>query len=312
MKAKLTTLAIITAVFIALFLFIDIGSQWEYVLSRRFNKIIAMVLTGCSIAVSTIIFQTITNNKILTPNIIGLDSLYMLIQTIVVFVFGADTLTMMDSNFHFTLSVGLMLLFSALLYKLLFKREGQNIYYLLLVGLIMGTLFSSISSFMEILIDPDEFLVVRDSMFASFNNVNTQLLAISAVGVVLIGLYLLRFIKYLDVLSLGKDQAVNLGVDYNAIVKRLLLIIAALVSISTALVGPITFLGLLVANITYHFMGTYQHKFLLIGSLFISVISLLGAQMFVEHILHFGTAVSVVINLVGGLYFLYLLLKESK
>ncbi|TMN22511.1 iron chelate uptake ABC transporter family permease subunit [Lentibacillus cibarius] len=312
MKAKLIILATITAAMISLFLFIDIGGYWDYVLPRRINKIIAIILTGSSIGVSTIIFQTITNNKILTPNIIGLDSLYMLIQTIVVFIFGASTLTMMNSNIHFLISVGLMLVFSALLYTFLFKREGQNIYYLLLVGLIMGTLFSSVSSFMQILIDPNEFLVVRDSMFASFNNVNTQLLFISSVSVVLIGLYFLRFIKYLDVLSLGKEQAINLGVSYDAIVKRLLMIIAVLVSISTALVGPITFLGLLVANITYHFMGTYQHKFLFAGSIFISIISLVGAQMLVERVFSFSTSVSVIINLVGGLYFLYLLLKESK
>ncbi|TRM11307.1 iron chelate uptake ABC transporter family permease subunit [Lentibacillus cibarius] len=312
MKAKLIILATITAAMISLFLFIDIGGYWDYVLPRRINKIIAIILTGSSIGVSTIIFQTITNNKILTPNIIGLDSLYMLIQTIVVFIFGANTLTMMNSNIHFLISVGLMLVFSALLYTFLFKREGQNIYYLLLVGLIMGTLFSSVSSFMQILIDPNEFLVVRDSMFASFNNVNTQLLFISSVSVVLIGLYFLRFIKYLDVLSLGKEQAINLGVSYDAIVKRLLMIIAVLVSISTALVGPITFLGLLVANITYHFMGTYQHKFLFAGSIFISIISLVGAQMLVERVFSFSTSVSVIINLVGGLYFLYLLLKESK
>ncbi|GAA0431252.1 petrobactin ABC transporter permease YclO [Lentibacillus halophilus] len=312
MKTKLIILVTITAAIITLFLFIDMGGYWGYILTRRLNKILAIILTGSSIGVSTIIFQTITNNKILTPNIIGLDSLYMLIQTVVVFTFGANTLTMMNSNIHFLISVGLMLVFSALLYTFLFKREGQNIYYLLLVGLILGTLFSSISSFMQILIDPNEFLVVRDSMFASFNNVNTQLLLISSVSVVLIGLYFLRFIKYLDVLSLGKEQAINLGVSYDPVVKRLLMIIAVLVSISTALVGPITFLGLLVANITYHFMGTYQHKHLFAGSIFISIISLIGAQMLVERVFHFSTSVSVIINLVGGLYFLYLLLKESK
>ncbi|GGH75794.1 iron complex transport system permease protein [Pullulanibacillus pueri] len=312
MKTKLMILAGITIALILFFLFIDIGGYWGYVLQSRGKKLFAMVLTGSAIGVSTLIFQTITNNKILTPSIIGLDSLYMLIQTFVVFVFGANTLTMMNSNLHFLISVGLMIVFAGLLYKFLFKREGQNIYFLLLVGIILGTLFQSVSSFMEMLIDPNEFLVVQDSMFASFNNVNTNLLLISCIAIVGVGLYALRFIKYLDVLSLGKDQAINLGVPYNAVVKRLLIIVAILISVSTALVGPITFLGLLVVNITYQFLGTYQHKPLILGSMLISVIALVGGQLIVEHVLSFSTTVSVIINLLGGIYFIYLLLKENK
>jgi len=312
MKFKLSILLIISAALVALFLFIDTGGNWEYILPLRGRKILAIILTGSAIGVSTIIFQTITNNRILTPSVIGLDSLYMLIQTMVVFLFGADTLTMMNRNLHFLISVGFMMLFALLLYRYLFKREGQNIYFLLLVGIILGTLFSSLSSFMEMLIDPNEFLVVQDSMFASFNNINTHLLMISCLFIICIGIYFVRYIKYLDVLSLGKHQAINLGIEYNAVIKRLLMIVAVFVSVSTALVGPITFLGLLAANITYQFLGTYKHKFLLPGSIFISIIALFGGQLFVERIIHFSTTVSVIINLVGGCYFLYLLIRENK
>jgi iron complex transport system permease protein len=205
-----------------------------------------------------------------------------------------------------------MVLFASLLYKLLFKGEGQNIYFLLLVGIIFGTFFGSITEFMQVLIDPNEFLIVQDRMFASFNNVKTDLLLIATVLVVIVAVYSLRFIKYLDVLSLGKDQAVNLGVDYDYVVKRLLIIIAILVSISTALVGPITFLGLLVANVAHQFFNTYQHKYLIIGSVFISIIALVGGQLIVERVFTFSTTLSVIINFIGGVYFIYLLLKESK
>ena len=69
-----------------------------------------MILTGAAIAFSTIVFQTITNNKILTPSIIGLDSLYMLIQTFLVFAFGS-TSSLMSKNINFFISIGLMVLF---------------------------------------------------------------------------------------------------------------------------------------------------------------------------------------------------------
>ncbi|KQL46789.1 iron ABC transporter permease [Brevibacillus choshinensis] len=313
MKAKFVGLTIVAIVLIAIFMMIDAGGNWDYVLPRRLKKILAIVLTGSVIAFSTLVFQTITNNRILTPSIIGLDSLYMFIQTLVIFALGSTTsLTFMNKNVNFLISVGLMVLFAGLLYKWLFKREGQNIYFLLLIGLIFGTLFNSLSTFLQLLIDPNEFLRVQDKMFASFNNVNTDLLIISFVLVIVVGIYFWRYVKYLDVLSLGRDQAINLGVNYDFVVKRFLIIIAILVSIATALVGPITFLGLLVANVAHQFMKTYQHKHLIVGSALISIIALVGGLLIVERVFTFSTTLSVIVNFIGGVYFIYLLLKENK
>jgi iron complex transport system permease protein len=312
MKKKLIFLLVIALALIAVFMFIQAGGNWDYVLPRRGKKVLAMVITGGAIAFSTVVFQTITNNRILTPSIMGLDSLYMLFQTFMVYIFGSAGLTMMGKNVNFIISVGLMALFSLVFYKLLFKREGQNIYFLLLLGLIFGTLFQSLSTFMEVLIDPNEFQIVQDKMFASFNNINTELLVLSIVLMAGIALYFTRYAKFLDVIALGKDQAVNLGVDYDKVVKRMLIVVAVLISISTALVGPITFLGLLVANVSYQFMRTYRHHFLILGSMLLSVIALVGGQLLVERVFTFSTTLSVIINLAGGVYFIYLLLKESK
>ena len=312
MKAKLGVLAIVAIALIAIFMLIDAGGNWDYVLPRRLKKILAIVLTGTIIAFSTMVFQTITNNRILTPSIIGLDSLYMFIQTFVIFAFGSTHITLLNKNINFLISAGVMVLFAMLLYKFLFKREGQNIYFLLLIGIIFGTLFNSLATFMQVLIDPNEFQVVQDKMFASFNNVNTDLLVISFILVIAIATYFWRYMKYLDVLALGRDQAVNLGIDYDFVVKRFLIVIALLVSIATALVGPITFLGLLVANLAHQFMKTYQHKYLLAGSSLISIVALVGGLLVVERVFTFSTTLSVIVNFIGGVYFIYLLLKENK
>ncbi|GJM82217.1 putative ABC transporter permease protein YclO [Paenibacillus sp. HMSSN-139] len=257
-------------------------------------------------------FQTITNNRILTPSIIGLDSLYMLLQTMIVFLIGGTALTMMSKNLRFVMAVGLMVVFAMLLYRMLFRKEGRNIYHLLLIGIIFGTFFSSVTSFLQKLIDPNEFLVIQDKMFASFNNVHSDLLLISLAGVLLVALYFTRFAKYLDVLTLGRDHAVNLGVSYEYVVKRMLVVVAILISISTALVGPITFLGLLVANVAYQFLNTYRHKTLILGASLIGFIALVGGQLIVERVFTFSTSLSVIINFAGGVYFIYLLLKENK
>ena len=313
MKVKLSILFVIVIALIALFLLYQTGGHWDYVLPRRGKKILAMVITGSAIAFSTVVFQTITNNRILTPSILGLDSLYMLFQTFIIYAFGSTTLTSSDRNINFLISVALMVGFSGVFYKILFRKEGQsNIYFLLLIGMILGTFFGSISSFMEVLIDPNEFLMLQDKMFASFNNVNTDLLIISIIGILGVTLYFLKFIKYLDVISLGRDQAVNLGVNYDYVVKRLLVVVAILMSIATALVGPITFLGLLVVNVAHQFLKTYQHKYLIVGSILISIIALIGGQFIVEKVFTFSTTLSVIINFIGGAYFIYLLLKENK
>jgi len=311
-KWKLTALGVLALTLIAVFMTIDGSGNWDYVLPRRAKKIAAIVLTGLAISVSTVVFQTLTNNKILTPSLIGLDSLYLLLQTTIVFVFGATTLTSMNKNVQFALAVGLMTVFAGMLYKLLFKREGNHLYYLLLVGIICGTFFSSISSFMQMLLDPNDFMIVQDKMFASFNNMNTEILILSIVLVGLVLLYFSRDYKYLDVLALGKEHAVNLGVPHERITKRLLVAVALLVAVSTALVGPVTFLGLLVSNVAYRMLNTFRHGVVLAGTVLLSIAALVGGQLIVERVFAFSTTLSVILNFVGGIYFLYLLLKESK
>lgn len=311
-RAKLSILSAFAVLLIGIFLFMGLGSNWDYALPRRTVKILAIIITSIAIGFSTLVFQTITNNRILTPNILGLDSLYLLIQTFLVFLFGSTHVTMLNKNVNFAISLCFMMLFALIFYQLLFKRAGKDIYLLLLIGLILGTFFGSLTSFMQVLIDPNEFLIVQDRMFASINNVNTDLLYLSIVGIFLVGLYTLKYAKYLDVLALGREHAVNLGVDFDLVVKRLLIIVAVLVSISTALTGPMTFLGLLVINVAREFFKTYKHSILTAGTILFALIALVGGQLLIEKVFTFSTTLSVVINFIGGIYFIYLLLKENR
>ncbi|MCM0647146.1 iron chelate uptake ABC transporter family permease subunit [Clostridium swellfunianum] len=312
-RKKIALISILSIVLIILFITLGLtSSNYQYALSRRIPKTLAIILTGGTIAFSSMIFQTITNNRILTPSVLGLDSLYMFIQTFVVFVLGSKNITTINSNVNFALSIGLMMFFSVLLFNVLFRKENSNIYFLLLVGLIFGTLFQSLSSFMQMIIDPNEFTIIQGKMFASFNSVNTGILWVSTVIIAIIAVYTYDYIKILDVLSLGREQAINLGVNYDKVVKRMLIVVAILVSISTALVGPITFLGLLVVNLSREFLKTYKHSYLIIGSILISIVALIGGQLVIERFMNFSTTLSVIINFIGGLYFIYLLLKENK
>lgn len=311
-KKKIKILIVISLILVFLFVFWGLKStNWKYFLSTRLPKVLAIVITGASISISTLIFQTISNNRILTPSTLGLDSLYLLIQSAIVFILGSSSVFIVNKNLNFVLSVVLMMVFSRLLFKNLFKKESNNIMMLLLIGMIFGTLFKSLTSFFQMMIDPNEFLHIQDKMFASFNNINTDILTISIVVIVLAILYLAKHFKALDVSSLGRDNAISLGVDYEKLIKRMLLIVSILVSVSTALVGPITFLGLLVVNLAREFLNTFEHRYLAVASTLLSLVFLLGGQLLLERVFNFATPISVIINLVGGVYFIHLLLKEN-
>lgn len=311
-KRKIYILTALGIILISLFLFLGLKStNWRYLLSKRTPKIIAILITGISISLSSLIFQTVTNNRILTPSILGLDSLYMLIQTLVVFLLGSSSIFIRNSSINFFVTVILMLMFSSVLYKFLFIKEDSNILKLLLVGMILGTLFQSISSFMQMMIDPNEFMHIQGKMFASFNNVNTNILALTSLIIGFVVIYSFKFTKILDVLALGREQSINLGIDYDKIIKRLLFIVSILVSVSTALVGPVTFLGLLVVNLAREVMKTFEHKYLFIVSSLLGIVFLIGGQLLIERIFNFGIPISVIINFIGGVYFIHLLLKEN-
>ncbi len=295
-----------------LYLFHDLNGSFDYALPRRGNKVLAMIITGAAIAYATVIFQTITHNRILTPSIMGLDSLYLLIQTFFIFFLGSEHITVVNKQVNFLLSVGAMIIFALLLYRLLFKKGQQSIYFLLLVGIIVGTFFQSISTFLQVLIDPNEFLIVQDRMFASFNNVNGDLVWLSLLSILCVFAVGWRSVSRLDVMSLGRDTAINLGIPYDKTARQMLVLTAILISVSTALVGPITFFGLIVANLSYQFFRTYRHRTLISGAILLSIIALVGGQWAVERVFTFSTTLSVIINFVGGVYFLYLLLKESR
>ena len=312
-KRILYILGVIIAIFSVLFLTAGVNlNHLDYAMSQRLPKLVAIVLTGGCIAFSSMIFQTITNNNILTPSVLGLDSLYVLVQTLIVFTFGVESQFITNKSSNFLLSVTVMVIASFILYKKLFEKSDNNIFFLLLVGMIFGTLFKSISTFMQVLIDPNEYATLQNSLYASFGNVNTEILLIAIV--LLIGMvpFIYDDLKYLDVIGLGKDHAINLGVDYDKVVKKMIVVVSILVSISTALVGPITFLGLIVVNITKQMLKTYKHIYLISASILVSILTLVSGQFLVERVFSFNTTISVIINFIGGVYFIYLLLKESK
>lgn len=311
-STKLILLALLAIVSIVFFLLYDLKGGFDYAFPRRLLRVAAMIVTGVAIAYSTVVFQTITHNRILTPSMMGIDSMYEVVQTLIYFFAGSMSVWVLNKYLNFGAAIGAMVLFSLLLYRFLFRADKHPVYLLLLIGMILGTLLGSLVTFLQVLIDPVEYLSLQTRLFGSFSSVKPDLLYIS-IGILVIAFIIgFRMMGRLDVMSLGRENAMNLGVNYDRMVMNILILSSVLIATSTALVGPITFFGLIVANLAYQFLVTYKHSILILGASLISIIALVGGQFLVEHIFELRTTLSVIINFVGGIYFIYLLLKESR
>nr|WP_245443895.1 iron chelate uptake ABC transporter family permease subunit [Microvirga sp. KLBC 81] len=305
----LLILAAIAAGVIVLFMTLNAKGRWDFILPFRGMKVLSMVLVGYAIAVSTVLFQTVSHNRILTPSIMGFDALYILIQTSLIFTIGSANVTAFDPRLLFAFEVAVMVAFSSALYRWLISDNSRNLHVLVLVGIVFGVLFRSLSGFMQRIIDPNEFVLLQDRLFANFNSVDSNLLAVSTAAVMIVSIAMWRLLHVYDVLSLGREASINLGVNHNRVVTIVLMLVAVLVSISTALVGPVTFFGLLVANLAYQLAGTQKHRFVLPIAVLLAVICLVGGQLILERVLAFDTALSIVIEFVGGIVFLALLIR---
>ncbi|MEL4072040.1 iron chelate uptake ABC transporter family permease subunit [Ochrobactrum sp. GPK 3] len=293
--------------------FMTIGAKgsWSFILSFRGTKLAAMVLVAYAIAVSTVLFQTVTNNRILTPSIMGFDALYILIQTVIVFFFGAVHVDWIGPNIRFITETVVMVLFAGSLYYWLFSGAARSLHLVMLVGIICGVFFRSLSNLMQRMLDPDLFAVLQDRFFASFNTINADILTLSAIIVAAVSLYGWRLLHVFDVLALGREHAINLGVDHRRVVRLILLMVTVLVAVSTALVGPITFFGLLVANLAYMLAGSGKHRVVLPIAVLLAIICIVGGQTILERAFAFNTALSVIIEFLGGLVFIILLVRGN-
>ena len=311
-RQVLLLLVMLTALSIVAFMIIGAKGSWSFVLPFRGTKIWGMVMVGTAIAVATVLFQTITANRILSPAIMGYDALFALVRTVQIFFLGGLSYAMIPAQLQFAYEAVIMVGLSTLLFRWLFNRAASDLYLLVLVGIVFGVLFRSLSGLMQRLINPNDYAVLQDVLFAGFNTIDQSLLMISTAAILGVGVWVWRLLPALDVLTLGRDNAINLGINYNRIVSQVLVIIAVLVSVSTALVGPVTFFGLLVANLAYLVIRSHRHILILPAAILISIITLVGGQVVLERVFGYDTALAIIIEFVGGVVFIAMLLRGSR
>ena len=299
-------LGVVAAIFIALYLSWNMSVViWPF----RLGKLVSLILIAYTIAVSTVLFQTVSNNRILTPSIMGFDQLYILIQTVVVYFVGSTVIYGVSDEVRFLVVALILTLFSTSLFTWLFSGTIKGLHMTLLIGVVFGGLFFSLRMLLQLQLNPDEAVNLTDVMFANFNRFNTNLIGIAVIIVVIVSLIGWRMRYLFDVLALGRDMAINLGVDYKQAVTRILVLVSIMVAVSTALVGPVTFFGLLVASLAYQFTPTAKHMSVLPVAILLSIIFLVGGQFILEQLFNMASRLSFIIEFVGGIVFLTLLIK---
>lgn len=315
-RRKLCIMAALVLLAAAAYMTVDVNfgnaKLLAYSMRIRAPKLIVMLITAFAIGGASLVFQSIINNTIVTPCLLGMNSLYTLIHTAVVFCVGSGSVLAANANAAFAIDLVLMGITATLIYSYLFKKTKHNVLYVLLVGTVLTSFFSSVQSTMTRVMDPNEYDTLLTTLVASFSNVNAEIIIFALIVLAAVIFLLRRELALLDVLTLGKEQAINLGVNYDRCIRRLLLGVTLAIAVATAMVGPISFLGLIIANLARQLLRTYRHTQLILGSALFGMIVLVGGQIIVEHVFTYAVPISVFITVGGGLYFLYLLLTRRR
>ena len=284
---------------------------WRIAQVRAASVAVILVVAWCQ-ALATVAFQTITNNRIITPSIMGFESLYRLVQTSIVFFFGITGLTSMNSTGQYLMQVGLMVALAALLYGWMLRNERTNIHQTLLLGIVIGTGLGALSTYMQNLLNPSAFDILSARLIGNISNADVSQLTVATPLALVTGGLLLAMSRTLDVLGLGRDAAIGLGVDHRRNSLVILMLAAVLMAVSTSLVGPMSFLGFLVAMTAYQLSDTHEHRFVLPMAWLVGVVILGGAYFILRHIFYATGSVGIIIEAVGGTFFLIHLLRKGR
>lgn len=279
---------------------------------HRATAVVVMALVAVAQAVATVSFQTVTNNRIITPSIMGFESLYRVVQTTTVYLFGVAGLVAIQGVGQFALQVLIMVGLAVVLYGWLLSGRYGNLQIMLLVGIVIGGGLGAIATFMQRLLTPSEFDVLAARLFGNVSNADPSYLPLAIPLVIVASTLLWLRSRRLNVLALGPDAARSLGLDHRREQFLVLTLVAVLMATSTALVGPMTFLGFLVATLAYEFADTHDHRLIFPVAVLTAFSILAGAYFVMKNVFYAQGMVSILIEIVGGTVFLIVILRKGR
>lgn len=243
----------------------------------RFPRVLMAILAGTALAISGLLVQTLFNNPLAGPYVLGINSgasLFVALSTMTGFTLFTSDFTLVSGALVGAFSFGLLILLCA------YYVKGKIS--LLLVGIMLGSFTGAMVNVIQSYSNPDDLKAFTLWSFGSLQNTEfSQLWWISLL--VLIGLVIsVGLTKPLNLLILGEKQASQLGISVKSV--RILIILSAslLTGIITAFCGPIAFIGLAVPNIAKLIFKTTNHLILIFGCLLIGSILLLSCDIIAQ------------------------------
>ncbi|SFA91402.1 iron complex transport system permease protein [Poseidonocella pacifica] len=294
----------------ALFLLWQLRAPMGFILSLRGTKLASLILVGAATGIATVLFQTVAGNRLLTPGIVGFDALFVFIQTALVLSLGGIGYATLPSVAKFLFETGALVGTGLLLFGGLLLRDARDLTRMILTGVILGVMLRGLAEMMQRVMAPSEFAVVQQALFATFGAVDTNQLWIAGALLGAATVAALRLAPALDVAALGRDRARSLGLGYDFLMLQALALVAVLVAVATALVGPMTFLGLLAASLAREITGTHRHAAVLPAAGLMGALILVAGQFGFERLLSRQSALAVMVEFFGGLLFLLLVLRR--
>ena len=310
-------LSVLVVLLVAMYLFIptkNSTSVSSFILQRRLLKLLVIFIVSSAIPISTISFQTVVQNRFLTPGVLGIEALFVFIQSGLYYFESLLGLNVEQSIYIYLVTIGVQIGLLLLLMNVSRGMMLSNFKVLLLLTMAFSMLLRNASTFLQVLMDPNEFDKLQSSLYPSFQKMNAQPVMIG-IAAVLLGILLILFIKMrhqLDALHLGMDASIMLGINTKRLSKIVVVIVIIMTSLSTILVGPLQFLGFMIANLTYQLTKEYKHSVLWLFSAVLGLVIVLAAQIIVERLFLLTIPISVFIEGIGGVLYLILLVKGEK
>ncbi|WP_042430752.1 ABC transporter permease [Geomicrobium sp. JCM 19039] len=277
--------------------------QWETLFISRFPRLLAIIIVGVSLSVCGLIMQQLTQNKFVSPTTAGtLDWARLGILVAIIVFAGASTMERLLVAFLFAL--GGTFLFMKILERIRYK----NVIFVPLVGLMLGSVVSAVTTFFAYQYDLIQSL--NAWMQGSFSLVlrgNYEILYIGIPLVIIAFIFANRF----TVAGMGRDFSSNLGLNYKQIMNIGLFIVAIITAAVVVTIGSIPFLGLIIPNIVSIMRGDNLRNSLphtaLFGAIFLLVCDILGRVLIYPYEIPIGLMVGVI----GSALFLFLLLRRK-
>ena len=276
----------------------------EVIFISRLPRLIAIIVAGVGLSISGLIMQQISKNKFVSPTTAAtVDFAKLGILFSMVVLTSATTMQKMITAFIFAV-VGTMIFM-----KMIKAIKLKNIIFVPLVGMMLGKVVGSITTFISLKYDLVQNVTSwMEGDMSLIMKGGYELLYLSIPMVILAFLYANKF----TIVGMGEEFSINLGLNYNFVVNVGLVIVALISAVTIITVGNITFLGLIIPNIVSLYSGDNLKKTLyhtaLLGPVFLLICDILGRII----IFPFEISIGMMVGVIGSAIFLYMIIRGTK